>query len=504
MSDLMAGYIDGELSEYGVPSHSIQLLTEGASPHLIEYLDLVEPRGNHALMPDGVVESQGRPLLFVVDEGKLALSSQEQETAYQRLRHVLACRGQRAYLARLRPGQLSVVPVKVTDRKLHWKTYSAGSDEALSFFPRLTLGHYDGPGDTVRKDYVFEQMLKLLNQAAHELVDSHNIDKADVLSLVGRALFFRFLRDRRIITDQDTSSISPVASDLDACFATPQNATATCHWLDTTFNGDFLSLTGAGNSDFFNAIGRRSQDKVFDHLTAIARGYEAVGGKEYQLRLWHVFDFAHIPVGLLSQVYENFAWKWDPYASSTSVHYTPRHIASTLVEEVFDKLPNAHQCRALDPACGAGVFLVLVFRRLYRERWEATGIRPDTGVIREILERQITGFDISEAALKMAALSLYLTAIELDPDPIPPHKLRFKDLRGTVLHNFRLPSEPATGPVIGSLNEKFNIAHDGLYNIVVSNPPWTSMTEEYGILASELNRVSKDVISRREAPDLAK
>lgn len=34
------------------------------------------------------------------------------------------------------------------------------------------------------------------------------------------------------------------------------------------------------------------------------------------------FNFAHIPVGLLSQVYERFAWKWEhDNAKETSVHY---------------------------------------------------------------------------------------------------------------------------------------------------------------------------------------
>ncbi|GAG45145.1 unnamed protein product, partial [marine sediment metagenome] len=38
-----------------------------------------------------------------------------------------------------------------------------------------------------------------------------------------------------------------------------------------------------------------------------------VGTEAYQTRLkWSDFDFAHVPVGLLSQVYEAFCWKWEP------------------------------------------------------------------------------------------------------------------------------------------------------------------------------------------------
>ena len=39
--------------------------------------------------------------------------------------------------------------------------------------------------------------------------------------------------------------------------------------------------------------------------------------------------------------------------------------------------------------------------------------------------------------LKLTALSLYLTAIELDPKPIPPEKLRFNALNNLVLFNHR-------------------------------------------------------------------
>ena len=202
-----------------------------------------------------------------------------------------------------------------------------------------------------------------------------------------------------------------------ACFDSAENAAATCEWLDKTFNGDFLPLSDDGSRSFFDDIGRRTGGRVFHHLGGIARGQEPKGDDGFQLRLpihWGDLDFAHIPVGLLSQVYERLSWKWEPKNSgSTSVHYTPRNIAATLVDEAFDNLRNAHQARELDPASGASIFLVLAFRRLYRERWKKTPhTRPNAAAIREILEPQLAGFDISDSALKLSALSLYLTAIE--------------------------------------------------------------------------------------------
>ena len=154
----------------------------------------------------------------------------------------------------------------------------------------------------------------------------------------------------------------------------------------------------------------------------------------------------------------------------------------------------------LDCACGAGVFLTLAFRRLYREQWLATGNRPDTKAIRAILEKQLTGFDISDSALRLASLSLYLTAIELDPKPVPPEKLRFKDLMGTVLFNHRRPEDPADRPVLGSLGPHVDRRFNNTFDLVLSNPPWTSLPKPF---SGPLTDVCREVLQRTDEPQLA-
>ncbi|MCX6901482.1 MAG: N-6 DNA methylase [Verrucomicrobia bacterium] len=478
-----------------------------ASSGLLDYLDLFRrdddslPKADD-LLPDGVAESQGRPLLFIVNESRLAQTPREQEQQLDTLRRKLACRGDRAYLARIRPGELAVVPVSLADRMPDWKLYTPGTPEALTFFSRLAHGHYDGKGEPKEADYVFSAMFKLVWSVADRLA-TLKLKRADVLSLMGRALFFRFLRDRRVIQDGDVRRIAPKATSIRDCFVNAENAARTSAWLNKTFNGDLLPLTDDGSSSYFEDIGRRTGGRVFFHLSAIIRGEEPSGDDNYQLPLgipnFGQYDFAHVPVGLLSQVYERFAWKWEHQtAKETSVHYTPRNIAATLVDEAFAKLPNAHNARVLDPACGASVFLVLAFRRLYQERWKATGQRPDTKAIREILDKQLTGFDISDSAIKLAALSLYLTAIELDPKPVPPEKLGFNKLRNKVLFNFRRDGiDPEEGAIAGSLAEHVGRRFDGQFDLILSNPPWTSLKGKERALAEEFNRLSKAIIARR-------
>jgi N-6 DNA Methylase len=498
-----------ELPNYGINSRgsTVRWFHGNATPDALDYLDLVEPSGTKQpdeVMPDGVAENQGRPLLFFINANQLARSPDKQNGQLKTLRRTLGCRGDRAYLAVIRPGTLDVTPVSLANRTPEWQTYKRGSNKALTFFSRLSLGRCDELEEGEDNEFLFNQMFKLVDRTATRL-EQLRVKRADVLSLVGRALFFRFLRDREVIKEDNVSKIAPRANRLVECFDNAENATATCQWLDKTFNGDFLPLTDEGSRVFFDDLGRRIGGRIFHHLRGIARGQEPVGDDGFQLRLpihWGDLEFDHIPVGLLSQVYERLSWKWEPEDSrKSSVHYTPRNIAATLVDEAFDNLPNAHRARVLDPACGASVFLVFAFRRLYRERWKASGKRPDTAAIREILEEQLTGFDINESALKLSALSLYLTAIELDPEPVPPEKLAFRKVRSgrsAILFNWRRDDDRPVGPVIGSLGAHVGARFDGAFDLVLSNPPWTSLEKKHKAVALELDKVSRNIVTRKD------
>jgi hypothetical protein len=105
-----------ELQSYGVADRSILLFQDPAGPNLLDYLDLVKTRGSdqkEELFPDGVAESQGHPLIFFVNESRLSLAPEKKEVKFGNLRRILACRGDRAYLARVRPGELFVTPVNL-------------------------------------------------------------------------------------------------------------------------------------------------------------------------------------------------------------------------------------------------------------------------------------------------------------------------------------------------------------------------------------------------------
>jgi len=490
----------------GVPSACIRILCAGESPQLADYLDLLP--GKSAVTLDAVGECRDKPLLYFVHRDRLSADATKQKHELRSLRRALGSRGERAYLAIVEPGVVRVVPVSLDSREDDWKPYGLGDPITSSLFSRLSLGHWDGEGQSPKADYVFEAMFGLLDNVARQLAEGKNhLDRGDVLSLVGRALFLRFLGDRGVVTPKHVPKIAPHAKNLEDCFRNARNAAHTCAWLDDTFNGDFLPLTRKGSGAWFQEAADKTDGAIFKQLSAILR-VEEPAGDDYQGRLemeWSQFDFAHVPVGLLSQVYEKFCWRWDhDNAQTTSVHYTPRGIASYLVEEAFEGLRNAHQARVLDPACGAGVFLVLAFRRLYRAQWEKTKRRPQRKEIRAILEKQLRGFDISNSALRLAALSLYLTAIELDPEPTPLHELSFNDLQGHVVFNTRSDKDPAKGAVLGSLDSRWLKGNRGKFQLVLCNPPWTSLGKKDKVVATKFHDIGREVLVERKLTELSK
>ena len=255
-------------------------------------------------------------------------------------------------------------------------------------------------------------------------------------------------------------------------FDTREMAEETSDWLDATFNGDLLPVSAG----IFETLPALSYGVLGDVLRRAPDSQPFLGWEEK----WSNLDFAHIPVGVLSQAYELDLRKHAPDKQRREGGYfTPRPIAELMVRASFralERRDTGKSARVLDPAVGGGIFLLTAFRELVAEHWRADGKRPDTEVLRRILYKQMVGFDINEAALRFAALGLYLLSIELDPNPRPVDKLRFDDLRGTVLHRVT-GAEEEEGKTLGSLGPLVGDEHKGRYDLVIGNPPWASGTK---------------------------
>jgi hypothetical protein len=339
---------------------------------------------------------------------------------------------------------------------------------------------------------------KLLKLAP--LRDQH----ADVLSLVGRAMFMRYLIDRSILDRRSAGSYG-LSKDPRDCFSDAIAASKSCDWLDATFNGSMLPLWDCEYERGFREL-ERSSPEAFKQLSNIL--YHADHGQLTFEDQWKDLDFTQVPAGLLSEVYEDFAHTYfRREAKKSSVHYTPRYIAEFMVDQAFEGLRGMHldEARVLDPAAGAGIFLVLALKRLVSERWERTQKRPGSEEIRSIMYSQIAGLDINEHATKLAALSLYLTVLELDPEEVEISKLKFKKpLVGSCLHVVSGSSRedrgyPEAGALLGSIDkENCPPGLEGSFDLVIGNPPWRAWSGVAGKHANEsASRIIRHIASKR-------
>ncbi len=453
------------LGQFGADPDSVRIFAEDG-PDLLPYATLTAARrmGDQdidALL--GVYEWQDAPLMFLVEADRLALDGKRLD----RIRRMAAMRGDAPYLGVVAPGRLDVYRVALDGDPAERARVDVGirkGDEAATFARLSNIR----PGATrPKRGWIAQVVLDLLDKSLDDLTLRCGLGTGDAISLVGRALFARFLADRSLLPEP----LRSLAAD-GTLFDSGRAAITTSDWLNATFNGDFLPL-----SDRIFELLPHDGFKVLGDITRRAPGGQlALGWSES----WDNLNFAHIPVGVLSQAYQRYLSKHDARAQhKQGGYYTPRHIAELMVRGAFVPLVEegrAVGARVLDPATGAGVFLLTAFQRIVAERWRKDGVRPGTQTLRKILYEQITGFDIDDSALRFAALGLYLMSIELDPEPEPVAKLIFEDLRGRVLHQAGKPTTP-TEKGLGSLDPNFQPELSGAYDLVIGNPPWSSGTQ---------------------------
>ena len=442
-----------------------------------------QQRDSELLALSGVYEWQGNPLIFLIDGDQLS-----GDEHFQHIRRMVAMRGDASYLGVVRPGQLTVHRLALDKASFEQSQIEIDAQQPQLVFSRLMNQR---PGLAFAKQtWISEVVLKLLREAIGNLAAT-GLSNENAISLAGRALFTRFLADRQLLT----SPLPCNAIDPAHLFDTPQCIAATSEWLDKTFNGDFLPLPSKALKDL-----APDACKTLTHIM-----YRAPAGQLYLdwQEDWAHLDFAHIPVGVLSQAYEQYMRDHlSEKQRKEGSYYTPRPIVELMTSGAFHALRRegkSHAAKVLDPAVGAGVFLISAFRRLVAERWENDDKRPDTQTLREILYKQITGFDINEEALRFAALGLYLISIELDPHPEPVEKLRFETLRDRVLFKFAGgdPERP-----LGSLGPAVGAEHVGSYDLVIGNPPWPTGTKlpQWDEVKKIVTRIAKERLPEGTPP----
>lgn len=175
-------------------------------------------------------------------------------------------------------------------------------------------------------------------------------------------------------------------------------------------------------------------------------------------------------VEALGETYETFAGD----KKERGIYYTPRSIVDVMVDlSLRSKIDTASyeellQVRILDPACGAGAFLIACYRRLLERALvlqQSAGVRVlSPNVKREILQSCIFGIDRDADALAVAAKSLHVLAEELP---------QTRCLDGNLVLGNGLIDDPGVDELAFAPRARFGrVISEGGFDLCIANPPY--------------------------------
>ena len=270
--------------------------------------------------------------------------------------------------------------------------------------------------------------------------------------LIGRSVFAKYLEDRRIISRRQFTLWG--CKTLQQALRDRETASALFKWLVDRFNGDMFPAS--------------TRTPSVRHLAKVADFLDGVNLQTGQQSLFP-YRFDLIPVELISSIYEQFVHsaanvKRRSRAKRAGVYYTPPALVSLMLDQIMDDVTGDET--VLDITCGSGIFLVEALRRLVRAK--AGAGRPTRAMIRKVLYEQVHGVDISPAAIRVAAFSLYLAALELERDPVAARGMKFKPIIGRTLLVGDAHDTDVAPTASGASRRE-----GGGFDLIVGNPPFT-------------------------------
>ena len=177
------------------------------------------------------------------------------------------------------------------------------------------------------------------------------------------------------------------------------------------------------------------------------------------------------------------------------VYYTPRAIAEEIVERTVGRAlagcsgpEDVARLKVVDPACGAGIFLLVAYERILAWYRGELGARPTRAIRREILINNLFGVDIDDQAVGVARLGLAMKELEdvryaeLDGVGITDTSANIRG--GNALIGVDLPADVSAAERLAARpfewGREFAGVMAGGFDVVIGNPPYDVLEKDRG------------------------
>lgn len=382
-------------------------------------------------------------------------------------------------------GNLEVSPfetLKIAGEAIKkYREYSAKKFDNGSFWEQTK---YDfGYGETA-----YEKLISQLKITRNEFLDVIKLDKEIASKLLVLGILVKYLEER-VDVDEDGNETRVFATDF-------------FNQEKFGYSSDFTETIRKGNEfiiNLFDYLGNHFNGKIFylsdefkRHLSGkdlkpLADFLSGVLDKN-QFVFWRLYSFNHLPIELISSIYEMFL----EADNSTGVAYTPSYLVSFMIDECMPVNTPKKNFKILDPACGSGIFLVSAYKRIIDwwrvSNYEKTGEwiipgKANLNELKKLLKDSIFGIDIANEAVDLAIFSLSLTLCDILSPKVIWENLRFDDLSGNVIGSDFFDWYPE------NTGKKFDL--------IIGNPPFI----EYGLREIKINSVISGLNLTEQVPN---
>ena len=412
---------------------------------------------------------------------------------------------------------------RVPPEPLEVVTRAADVAEQLAAFhrERLESGAAFEDGQMAEQWGRADQQLLRDVRAATDALTAASLEPRIAHSLIERAILVRYLEDREILTDEYFDVVVSRHLHLLDDFTTEQSRpdfgkhSRFIEFLsDKALTYDlFDQLAKDFNGDLFVTRTEERESVTTDQLQLLRDLLQGnTGSSQQPLFLW-AYDFSVIPTDLISNMYE-FFYREAVSEEKSSTYYTPPALVEFVLSDVLDGQTLDREPTVCDPACGSGIFLVDAYRRIVRHEMQREGRCLSGDRLRELLVSRVSGCDIDDAAIRLAAFSLYVAFLSYQT----PQDIQQAGPLPKLIH--RSDSSSRTAPlVVGDafssmrqeslpIDQVESNTAEALpwplhsFDVVVGNPPWTEIGGEIATRAEEWALRRKRVIGDRNPSQL--